>query len=484
MNQPHKLSTGLAGLDEILFGGFIRQNSYLIRGGPGTGKSTLGYHFLKEAVQNNEQALYITFGEPEERILRNADGMGIDLSELIFLELTPDEEIYRNPSNYTIFKSSEVERDPIVKAVVETFEKHKPSRVFLDSVTMLKQLNQDPFQLRKQALSFIRYICNRGATLLMTSESDDPKQDQEASYWVDGILHLEYSPDWRKLSVTKFRGSNFRDGTHAYKITGNGITVYPRLQPDRYKKEFLSDPLSSGIQELDKMTSGGIEKGTTTLITGPSGVGKTNLGIQFTKEAASRGEHSAIYTFEESNEIITKRSEGINVPIEKMVKNGKLKIISVEPLSYSPDEFSQMVRSDVEENDTKLVMIDTIGAYSLAVREENALERLHSLTVYLQNMGVTTILINETHNITGNFTTTNLNASYLSDNIIFMRYLELGGEIQKVIGVLKKRLSDFERSIRKFDITSDGLVVGEKLSHLQGILTGIPRHISAENIGD
>ena len=473
MKETEKISTGVTGLDEILNGGLLPQKSYLLKGGPGTGKSTFGYHFLERALKNNESALYITLGETRENIIGNAKQLGIDLSGVHFLDLTPDEDVYRNSRSYNVFTSAEVEQEPIVESIVQAVEEHKPTCVFLDSITMLRTLNQDPFQMRNMALSFIQFIC-RHATLLITSEAYEEKADKDATFWVDGIIHLEYSTAWRKVSVSKYRGSDFSHGNHAFKINEKGVTVYPRLQAGNYERSYLSEPISTGIGELDQLLHGGLEKGTVTIISGPTGVGKTNFGIQFAKEAASRGERSAIYTFEESAEVLVKRSKAINVPVQSMIENGNLKITPVEPLSYSPDEFSSIVRKDVEENDTQIVIIDSVGGYGLSVREENTLQRLHALTVYLQNMGVTTLLINETANVTGQFETTGMNASYLADNIIFLRYLELDGELRKAIGVLKKRMSDFERAIREFDVTSDGLKVGKKMTNLRGILTGLP----------
>jgi len=474
MKETNKISTGVAGLDEILKGGLIPRKSYLIKGGPGTGKSSFGYHFLERALKDGEEVLYITLGETRENIIDNAAQLGIDLSGARFLDLTPDEDLYKNSKTYSVFSPAEVEQEPIVASIEEAVEKFNPTCVFLDSITMLQSLNQDPFQKRNMVLSFIQFICNRDATLFITSEAFDKSSDMEATFWVDGIIHAEYSSAWRKISVSKYRGSDFLHGNHAFKIDDNGVTVFPRLRAGNYERSFLIEPISTGIDELDKLLHGGIEKGTVTIISGPTGVGKTNFGIQFAKEAASRGERSVIYTFEESAEVLSKRSESIGVPVQAMLESGNLKILSVEPLSYSPDEFASIVRQDVEENDTNIVIIDSVGGYGLSVREENTLERLHSLAVYLQNMGVTTLLIHETANITGQFETTGMNASYLADNIIFLRYLELNGELRKAIGVLKKRMSDFERTIREFDITKDGLKVGGKLTKLRGILTGLP----------
>lgn len=475
MNSVSKISTGLSGLDEILKGGLLPQKSYLIRGGPGTGKSTFGYHFLSQAVENGEKALYITLGESQNNIIKNAAQLGIDLSQVDFLDLSPEADLHHSSSSYSVFSSAEVEQEPILKSIAQAVDEYEPSRVFLDSITLLRSVSQDPFQMRKMALSFINYICNNRATLLISSESMDETGDRDANFWVDGIIQLEYDPAWRKISVSKYRGSDFMHGSHAFRIGEEGIRVYPQLQPQRYERSFLSEPISTGVKELDELMHGGIEKGTISIVTGPSGAGKTNFGIQFIKEAASRGERSAIYSFEESAEVLMKRSESIGVPIRSMIDSGMLKLMTVQPLAYSPDEFSATIRRDVEENDTRIVMIDSIGGYGISVREENTLERLHALTVYLQNMGVTTLMTHETSTITGLFETTGMNASYLADNIIFLRYLELNGELQKVIGILKKRMSDFEKGIRRFDITPEGLKVGEQLKGLRGILTGVPQ---------
>lgn len=474
MYQDEKISTGISGLDEILLGGLISEQAYLIQGGPGSGKSTIGYHYLEEGIKKGESVLYISLGEGNKHIANNASKMNIDLEQIHFLDLSNKTELTDDFDTYSVFSTAEVESSSLIQPIIDAIDTYQPKRVFLDSITMFQFLNQDPYQIRNLALSFIKYICKSGATLLMTSELSEKSTDKEATFWVDGIINLEYGDSWRKISIIKYRGSDYRSGNHAFKIGTNGISVYSNLRPNQYSRKFISSALSSGIAELDKLLNGGIEKGTTTLITGPSGVGKTNVCVQFIKEAATREQRSVIYTFEESKEVILKRSESINVPIRNMLNTGFLEIISVEPLSYSPDEFAQLVRQDIEDNGTQFVLIDSIGGYSMAVREENTLERLHSLTVYLQNMGITSFLINETKSITGTLEATNMHASYLADNILFLRYIEVDGELQKVIGVLKKRLSDFEKSLRRFLITSDGIQVGEKLTGLKGILSGIP----------
>lgn len=476
--MKEKISSGIAGLDHILDGGFIPNRAYLLKGGPGTGKSTIGYHFLQQATQEDQSSLYITLGESGENIRQNAKQVSIDLEGVHILDLTPSENIGDEQANYNVFPASEIELTPILDAIIEAVKKHQPARIVLDSISMLRMLNDDPYHFRNMILSFIKFINSHGATLLMISESSIDKGDRDITFWADGIIQLQYDPAWRKISVAKYRGSDFRHGNHAFKITENGTRVFPRLHPGNYERGFINETLSSGIKDLDRLLDGGLEKGTITLITGPTGSGKTNLGTQFIKEAASRNERSTIYTFEESVDLIIRRSKMINIPIESMMEKGTLQIKSIDPFSYSPDEFSQIVREDIEKNDTQIVMIDSIGGYSLAVREENALERLHSLMVYLQNMGVTGLLTNETSNITGEFEATNMQASYLADNIIFLRYMEMEGELHKTIGVLKKRLSDFDRTLHEFRITSEGIKVGKKLTHLSNILSGSPDIIS------
>ncbi|MEX0662809.1 MAG: ATPase domain-containing protein [Balneolaceae bacterium] len=472
-----RISTGLSDLDSIIKGGLVKQKAYLYRGDAGTGKSTAGYHFLEEGLKQGESTLLITLGESQENVLQNVSQMGIDLSKSVFLDLSPSDDMFAEAGNYSVFPSAEVESDPITDEIINAINRHKPTRVMLDSLTILQHLTQDTFQYRNMVLSFIRFVCSKGATLVMTSESDVDKRDDEAEFWVDGIINFIHTPYWRQLNVKKFRGSDFHSGNHSFIITGNGISVYQQLQPGALKRTFESTRHSFGINGMDTMLAGGIERGTITMVTGPTGVGKTNLGIQFMKEAASRNDRSVIYTFEESVDVIIKRSKLIGVPVDEMIETGNLQIKYIPPFGYSPDEFSNMVQTDIEKNNTKNVMIDTVKAYSLSVRDGNSLERLHSLCIYMGNMGVTTFLISETPNITGEFVTTNLNASYLADNIIFLRYMEINGELRKAIGVLKKRLSDFEKTIRELTISSNGITVSEPLTHLRGILSGLPQRI-------
>jgi circadian clock protein KaiC len=245
--------------------------------------------------------------------------------------------------------------------------------------------------------------------------------------------------------------------------------------PEFHQRDFSLEIISSGIPEIDELLHGGIERGTVTIISGPSGVGKSTLCLQFMKEAAGRGERAVLYTFEEGVETIWHRCESVNIPAHIMVKRGTLSLVSVEPLQYSPDRFVHLVRQEVEENNARIVGIDSTSGYKLSIQGGDLVRQLYALCQYLKNMGITVILINETETIAGGkFKLTEAGISYLADNLIFLPYLELGGQLSKAIGMLKKRISDFERNLREFTITKYGIKVGEPLTQLRGILSGAP----------
>jgi circadian clock protein KaiC len=479
--DKEKLSSGISGLDEILMGGFVPNRSYLLRGMPGTGKTALGMHFLSEGVKNNEKVLFINMGEPTDQIIANAQKMGFNVDNIDFLDLSPDESFFSKMEAYDIFSPAEVERESTTSEIIEKIESLNPQRVFLDPITQFRYLSTDEFQFRKQALSFLRFLTDKGATVLFTSEFSPNDPDDDLQFMSDGIINLDFFSEGRSISVSKFRGSGFRFGTHSMRITPDGVKIYPRLRPMLKEKEFKHETISSGVPEMDELLHGGIERGTATIISGPSGVGKTTIGIQFMKEAAGRGERSVVYTFEEGLESLINRCESINIPVKSMINTGMLEVIPVEPLRYSPEEFAQLVREEVDSNESKIVMIDSTSGYTLSLRGEDPVSHLHSLTKYMTRSGVTVILINEVENITGGLKVTEIGISYLADNIIFLRYFEMSSEMRKAIGVLKKRLSDFEKGLREITITKYGIRVGQPLKNIRGILNGSPERVNEED---
>ena len=469
-----RISTGVAGLDEILVGGLIPGRAYLVRGGPGTGKTILGLHFLTAGVVHGENPLFITLEEPEEQLRKNATAIGLDLKGVTFLDLSPTSELFTKAQTYDIFTPAEVEREPITQKIVEQVEHLQPRRVFLEAMTQFRYLSPDGFQFHKQVLSFLRYFTDKGITVLFSSEASAMAPDDDLQFVSDGIIQLEASSG-RTVSILKYRGSDFRGGPHGLRLGSSGMEVFPKLVSEERGRPFTPEVIRSGVPELDEMLHGGMTRGMVTLISGPSGVGKTTVGVQFMKEAAGRGEHSVVYLFEEWRESFVHRCEAINIPVRAMIERGTLSVIQVEPLRYSSDEFNRLVRRAVEERDARIVMIDSLAGYQLCVRGGDIVTHIHALTRYLKNSGVTALLINEVEAITGEFHATELGISYLADNLIFLRYLEMQGELHKAIGVLKKRMSDFEQSLRELEISRYGLKVGKPLRGLRGILTGTPQ---------
>jgi len=474
-----RLSTGVAGLDEVLYGGLLPQRSYLVRGAAGTGKTTLGFHFLTAGAAHGVPTLYITLGQREAGIRQDAQGLGLDLTGIPVLDLSPTPEFFTKVKTYDIFTPGDVEREPITQKIIEQVEQHKPRRVFVDAITQFRHLASDSQQFHKQTLAFLNYLTEKQATVLFTSESSRATPDDDLQFHSDGIITLGVTEHGRTLKVSKFRGSGFQEGRHALRITDQGLVVYPRLLPEAHRQPFVLEMIPSGIATFDAVLHGGVERGTTTLITGPSGVGKTTMALHFVNEAAKRGEHSVVYVLEEPLSILTTRCEALQIPMRAMIEKGLVSLFQVEPHRYMPEEFVQIVRQEVEQRQARLVMIDSIAAYRKFLRGDDLLTDLHVLCQYLQNMGVKILLTNEVEQVAGGFQATEYGVSYLAGNIIYLRYMERRTkdgalEIGRCVGVLKKRLTDFEKTVRELEITGEGMKVGEPIIGLQGVLSTMP----------
>lgn len=473
--MKERLATGIGGLDEVLCGGLIPGRSYMACGGPGSGKTTLGLHFLTADRENDPgERLLITLEEPEAHIRYNAAATGFDLESVSFLDLSPGPEFFAQTRSYDIFSPAEVEREPTTQKITHRVRELKPSRVFLEVVTQFRYLSEDTFQFHRQMLSFLRFLIEQGATVLFTSEASRATPDDDLQFLADGVIRLERNGFCRTVETIKCRGSDYRPGPHTMRLTDHGMEVFPRLLPEEHGRIFTHETISSGVPKLDTLLGGGLERGTVTILTGPSGAGKTSIGMQFLETSALRGERAVLYAFDESSEMLMARSEQIGMPIRDLAAQGALSIVEIEPLRYSPDEFAHLVRGEVDAANARVVMLDSISGFKLCIHGENLARHLHALCEYLRNMGVTVLLANEQEWLTGEFRATESGISFLTDNLIFLRYLEIEGHLNKAIGVLKKRLSDFEKTLRRFEITEHGIEVGPPLQGLTGVLRGNP----------
>jgi len=484
--QFDRLSTGIDGLNDVLQGGLIPERSYMLRGRAGSGKTMLGLHVLQEGIEQNETALFVNLEEDIDDLKANATALGFDTDAIEFLDLSPTADVFVEDQSYEVFEASEVEHDPLTGEIVDAITEIDPDRVVVDPLTQLRYLTSDNYQFRKQVVGFMKFLKQRGATVVFTVQDTEDLPTDDIEFITDGTILLGKTTYGRTITVPKFRGSAVQSGEHAYRITDSGIEVYPELEPSQHDGDYSIEHISAGVPEIDELLNGGISRGTVTILSGPTGVGKTTLGTQFMKEAAGRGERSVIYLFEENMKTFVNRSKAVNIPVDDMIERGTLQVREVDALERSPQEFGRMVRTEVANNDTEIVMIDGIAGYRLTLRGEDdtMLERMHALGRYLNNVGVTTILVDETENITGEFNATQENISYLADNIVFLRHLEFQGELRKAIGVLKKRTSDFERTLREFEITGHGIAVGEPLTGMRGILSGTPEMIDHGSDGD
>jgi circadian clock protein KaiC len=466
-----RLSTGVDGLDRVLDGGLPANRAYMLRGGPGSGKTMLGEHFL--TADPDADSLFVSLEESAENLRANAAGVGIDLDDVTILDYSPQADAFADDSSYDVFASGD-RGQSLAGEIRSAIDDHDPDRVFVDPLTQLRQYAVDDDQFRREVGSFTTYIREHGATLLFTTQPTRESPDDDLEFISDGSIELGEAEKGRTITVRKLRGSSFQRGDHTVRIDDDGVHVHPQLVPTVRSREFDATARSSGVDALDSMLHGGIEPGTVTVISGPSGAGKTTTATQFAVAAAERGDRSVAYLFEEAETTFTHRSESVGMPVHDMVDAGALAVNEIEPLAVSPDEFAADVRHAVEAEDARVVVIDGISGYRLSIRgeQDDLVRELHALCRYLRGMGVTVLLVDDVPNVTGDFQPTSERISYLADNILFFRYLEHRGEVRKAAGILKKRSSDFERTLREFEITGDGLQFGDPLRDLRGILSG------------
>jgi circadian clock protein KaiC len=473
--------TGVAGLDDILDGGLPRKRLYLLQGSPGVGKTTAALQFLLHGVQKGENVLYVTLSESREELQATAAAHGWSLDKVTLYELTSMEET--TEGEYTLFHPSEVELNKTTEGMLKVVERIKPTRVVVDSLSELRLLARDPLRYRRQILALKQYFAGRNCTvLLLDDRTGDPSDMQQVESIAHGVIELEqlapeYGAERRRLLVKKVRGIPYRGGYHDLKIVKGGLRVFPRLVAAEHHEPFPNEVVSSGVVELDELLGGGVARGSSTLILGPVGSGKSSLAMQYAAAAIGRGQRAAFFSFEEGLQSMLMRARGLGLDLQGHIDRGDLLVQQVDPASLSPGEFSQLVREDIDARQSRVVVIDSLNGYLSAMPAEKHLTlHLHELLSYLSQMGVASFLLLAQHGFVGTNMNTPVEISYLSDAVILLRYFESAGEIRQAISVVKKRSGRHERTIREIRLGASGVRVGEPLREFQGVLTGVPVH--------
>ncbi len=475
---PALALTGIAGLDDILNGGLTPDRMYLIEGTPGTGKTTLGLGFLLAGAEIGETGLYITLAETEVELRAVGKTHGWSLDGLNLFEMVPADG-FGEDQEQTLLHPSEVELGETVRDIMAKVDDVRPTRVVLDSLSELRLLAQSPIRYRRQILALKHFFSTRRCTVLFLDDKSALSNDLQLHSIAHGVISLEqtlvgFGAQRRRLHVVKMRGVRFRGGYHDFEIERGGLCVYPRLVASDHGVTDGGAAVTTGSSELDALLGGGLVPGTATLLTGPAGVGKTTASVQCMVAALKRGEKAAYFLFDERLPTLLTRSAALGMDLQPYIDSGALELRAIDPAEMSPGEFANAIRSTVEEHGARLVVVDSLNAYLQAMPNEQFLIlQMHEMLTYLGQRGVVSLLILGLHGVMGDIRS-DVDLSYLSDTVVQLRYFEAHGEVRQAISVIKTRTARHERTIREFQIGSNGLQVGEPLQQFQGVLTGAP----------
>jgi len=478
-----KAATGIEGLDDILSGGLSRGHVFLLEGEPGTGKTTVALQFLQAGAQAGECTLYITLSETERELRQGAASHGWTLGDNIHIfELTPAEDLLNAEHQQSLLYSSDLELGEATRQIFEVVERVKPTRVVLDSLSEIRLLAQSSLRYRRQILAIKHYFVRYDATVLLLDDLTTESLDKTVHSVAHGVIRLqELTPDYgaerRRVRVIKYRGQKYRGGYHDFTIMADGVHVFPRLVAAEHRSGFARDQLSSGVKGLDALLGGGIETGSSTLILGPAGTGKSLISMVFAIAAVLRGEKAALFIFDEELGLLFERMKQLGIDLEALRSSGNLLIEQVDAAELSPGEFSHRVRRCVDEDGIKTVVIDSINGYQAAMPEENALVlHMHELLLYLNRKGTATFMTVAQHGLVGDMQAP-VDITYLADTVILLRYFEAVGQVRRAISVIKKRTGTHESTIREYRISGSGLTIGEPLDAFQGVLRGVPTYL-------
>lgn len=488
VDRTAKAETGVSGLDEIIAGGLARGRIFLMEGDPGTGKTTIANQFLMAGTAKGERCLYVTLSETEEELRETAKSHGWVLPDNFHIfELVPPEALLNEEQQQSLLYSSDLELGETTKRILEKYEEIKPDRVVLDSLSEIRLLAQSSLRYRRQILSLKHYFARHDATVLLLDDLTSESADKTVHSVAHGVIRLqemapEYGAERRRLRVLKYRGQKFRGGYHDFIIETGGVRVFPRLVSLEHKTDFARTVVETENEQLNALLGGGFNTGSSALILGPSGTGKSLFALTFVESAIRRGGKAAMFVFDEELGLLFARSKGMGIDIQQMVDSGNLIIEQVDAAELSPGEFSQRVRTCVEKYDAKTVVIDSLNGFQAAMPEETALIlHMHELLQYLNRQGAMTFLTVAQHGLVGDMKAP-VDVTYLADTVVLLRYFEAAGRVRRAISIMKKRTGAHEHTIREYRIGATGIMLGEPLTGFQGVLRGVPEIIGSAEL--
>jgi len=478
-----RASTGVEGLDFVLDGGFARNRLHLLEGNPGAGKTTVALQFLMAGAALGEVGIYVSLAETERELRDGARSHGWTIDDKIeIFELVPPESVLDPEQQQSLLYSSDLELGETTRRMLAEIARVKPKRVVIDSLSEIRLLAQSSLRYRRQILALKHYFAQHQSTVLMLDDLTTEATDRAVHSIAHSVIHLDqlapiYGGERRRLRVVKCRGQSFRSGYHDFNIAQGGVQLFPRLVAAEHRHENRNELVKSGIARLDDLLGGGIHSGSSTLLLGPAGTGKSLLLLQFIAAAVARGERAAMFIFDEELGMLLARAKGLGIDLAGMRDAGKVIVEQQDAAELTPGEFSQRVRDKMDRHNVRIVAIDSLNGYQASMPEEQFLVlHLHELMQYLNRRGAATFLTIAQHGMVSDMKQP-IDITYLSDTVIMLRYFEAFGRVRRAMSVMKKRAGSHEDTIREFRIDSSGITLGDPLREFQGVLRGVPTYV-------
>ena len=478
-----KAASGIRGLDEVLDGGFSRGHVFLLEGQPGAGKTTVGLQFLLDGASRGEPCLYITLSETERELREGATSHRWELGGIKVVELLPPESLLEGERHQSLLYASDLELGETTQQIFDAVNRENPARLVIDSLSEIRLLAQSSLRYRRQILTIKHYFARLGATVLLLDDLTSDATDKTVHSIAHGVIRLEehapaYGAERRRLRVVKYRGQRYRGGFHDFTIETGGVNVFPRLIAAEHRARAQRVPFSTGLDRFDSLLGGGVASGSSTVILGPAGAGKSLIAVTFVMAALARGQKAALFIFDEELGLLFDRMKAVNIDLEAARDAGRLVIEQIDAAELSPGEFAHRVCRTVDDTDAKAVVIDSLNGYQSAMPEENSLIlHIHELLQYLNRRGAATFMTVAQHGLVGDMQTP-VDVTYLADTVILLRYFEARGRVRRAISVVKKRTGRHESTIREYRVSGRGLELGSPLEQFQGVLRGIPQFTS------